>query len=220
MNNTYNTYLNNFSQAWELEKNNESPLNTLKAMYKIYLFKQLATDSAIKKTEVNKFFIREVFKIQGDIKKSPFKSCIYNKLTCLNYLIGKTNFLTLPKLDVDAVIDSITEKTFKKYSNFYDVLKEANKNKKQVTKKDSTDGINDETSGGAGVVNITNTTAPIQEKNVDSMQLLDDLMSTTLSHFELCFIDNPAESLKKLIDFSESINKLVNKASYNAKKAA
>lgn len=220
MNNTYNTYLNNFSQTWEMEKNNDSPLNTLKAMYKIYLFKQLATDTGVKKTEVNKFFIREVFKIQGDIKKSPFKSCIYNKLTCLHYLIENTNFSASPKIDIDAVIDSITEKTFKKYNNFYDVLKAANKNKKQVIKKDSTDGINDDASGESSVVNITNTTAPTQEESVDSMQLLDELMNTTLSHFELCYIDNPAESLKKLIEFSESINRLVNKTSYTIKKAA
>ena len=221
MNNTYNIYLNNFSKAWEMEKNNESPLNTLRAMYKLYLFKQIATDSSIKKTELNKFFIREVFKIQGDIKKSQFKSCIYNKLTALHYLIENTNFSITQKLDIDEVIENITDKTFKKYNNFYDVLKDTNKNKKQTTKKDSTNGINKEEAGsGASVINITNTTAPTQENSVDSMQLLEELMNTTLSHFELCFIDNPAESLKKLIEFSESVNRLVNKANYNAKKAA
>ncbi len=219
--NTYNTYLKNFSDAWELEKNNDSPLNTLKAMYKLYLFKQIASDTNIKKTEVNKYFIREVFKIQGDIKKSPFKSCIYNKLTCLHYLIEKTSFSLSNKIDVDEVIEKITDKTFKNISNFYDVMKKAN-NKKANTKKEEAPKEEAQEIPATGiesnkVVNITNNTP---ESIIDSMQLLDDLMQTTLNHFESCFIDNPKTSLDKLILFAESINHLLNKQAYKIKKVA
>lgn len=220
---TYNLYLKNFSDAWESEKNNESPLNTLKAMFKLYLFKQLATDTSLKKTEVNKYFIRDVFNIRGDIKKSPFKSCIYNKLTCLHYLIESINLFLSNKLDVDEVIEKITEKTFKNINNFYDVMKKAN-NKKANNKKEKTESEvpQMESSDGVGiesskVVNITNNNP---ESIIDSMQLLDELMSTTLNHFESCFIDNPKTSLDKLIAFSESINHLLNKQSYKIKKVA
>lgn len=219
---TYNTYLNNFSKAWESEKNNDSPLNTLKAMFKLYLFKQLATDTSIKKTEVNKFFIREVFNIKGDIKKSPFKSCIYNKLTCLHYLIEKTNFSTSQKIDVDDVIEKITDKTFKNINNFYDVMKKANATKKQATKKEKTEKTESNEIPQTGtesnkVVNITNNSP---ETIINSMQLLDELMQTTLNHFESCFIDNPKTSLDKLITFAESINHLLNKQAYQIKKVA
>ena len=218
--NTYNTYLKNFSDAWELEKNNDSPLNTLKAMYKLYLFKQLATDTNIKKTEVNKYFIRDVFNIKGDIKKSPFKSCIYNKLTCLHYLIEKTSFSLSNKIDVDEVIEKITNKTFKNINNFYDVMRLANK-KASKPKTEKTEKTSEEIPATGiesnKVVNITNNTP---ESIIDSMQLLDDLMQTTLNHFESCFIDNPKTSLDKLILFAESINHLLNKQAYKIKKVA
>ena len=143
--NTYNNYLNNFAKCWEAEKSNESPLNTLKAMYKLWLFKQVASDTSLKTSEVNKFFIREVFKIQGDIKKSPFKSCIYNKLTCLHYLIEKTNFSLSNKIDVDVFISDYTSKQFKNISNFYDIMKLANaKKQKQKKEKIPACGINNE----------------------------------------------------------------------------
>ena len=219
MSNTYNTYLNNFNTAWDNERHNNAPLDTLKAMYKLYLFKQLATETSLKKTELNKFFIREVFNIKGDIKKSPFKSCIYNKLTCLQYLIEKTNFSLSSKVDIDAFIDEKTESMFKKYNNFYDIMKQATK-KTSKPKKDEVPQV--ESSEGVGfesgkVVNITNNNA---ESVVDSFDLLDDLMSTTLNHFELCYKDNPKTALEKLIAFSESINQLVNKTSCTIKKAA
>lgn len=221
---TYNIYLKNFNVAWFNEQNNKAPLDTLKAMYKIYLFKQLATDSAIKKTEVNKFFIREVFAIKGDIKKSPFKSCIYNKLTCLHYLIEKTNFSTSNKIDVDKFIDDKTDITFKKYNNFYDIMRLANKktNKPKTEKTEESKVLGVESSEGVGfesnkVVNITNNNP---ESIVDSFELLDDLMTTTLNHFEVCYKDNPKIALNKLVAFSESINQLVNKTSYTLKKVA
>ena len=222
---SYNNYLNNFSKCWEAEKSNESPLKTLEAMYKLYLFKQVASDTSLKASEVNKFFIREVFKISGDIKKSPFKSCIYNKLTCLHYLIEKTSFSLSQKIDVDKFIEDYTNKQFKNISNFYDVMKLANAKKQKAKKqKDSTSGINEEASNekasneeASKVVNITNTTEAKQEAIIDSMQLLDELMKTTLNHFEVCFVDSPKTSLKKLIAFSESINQTINKASKKAK---
>lgn len=221
---TYNIYLKNFNVAWFNEQNNKAPLDTLKAMYKIYLFKQLATDSAIKKTDVNKFFIREVFAIKGDIKKSPFKSCIYNKLTCLHYLIEKTNFSTSNKIDVDKFIDDKTDITFKKYNNFYDIMRLANKktNKPKTEKTEESKVLDVESSEGVGfesnkVVNITNNNP---ESIVDSFELLDDLMTTTLNHFEVCYKDNPKIALNKLVAFSESINQLVNKTSYTLKKVA
>ncbi len=221
MNNTYNTYLNNFATAWSNEQNSKAPLDTLKAMYKIYLFKQLATDANLKKTEVNKFFIREIFSIKGDIKKSPFKSCIYNKLTCLHYLIEKTNFSLSQKIEVDAFIDEKTESMFKKYNNFYDIMKLATK-KASKPKTEKTEVPDVESSDEVGVesgkvVNITNNNA---ESIVDSFDLLDELMNTTLSHFELCYKDNPKEALNRLVAFSESINQLVNKTIYTNKKAA
>jgi len=221
MSNTYNTYLKNFTTAWTNEQNNKAPLDTLKAMYKIYLFKQLATDSALKKTEVNKYFIREVFTIKGDIKKSQFKSCIYNKLTCLHYLIEKTNFSLSNKIDVDKFIDEKTESMFKKYNNFYDIMKQASK-KASKPKTEKTEESQKEEIPQTGiesnkVVNITNNNS---ESVVDSMQLLDDLMTTTLNHFEVCYIDDPKTALEKLVAFSESINQLVNKTSYSLKKVA
>ena len=224
MSNTYNTYLQNFTTAWTNEQNNKAPLDTLKAMYELYLFKQLATDSAIKKTEVNKYFIREVFNIKGDIKKSPFKSCIYNKLTCLHYLIEKTNFSTSQKIDVDDVINKVTEKTFGKYNNFYDIMRQATKkaNKPKTEKTEDSKVLDVESSESVGfesnkVVNITNNNP---ESIVDSFELLDDLMNTTLNHFEICYKDNPKTAINKLIAFSESINQLVNKTSYALKKVA
>lgn len=216
--NTYNTYLNNFSKCWEAEKSNESPLNTLKAMYKIYLFKQVASGESLKSSEVNKYFIREVFKIQGDIKKSPYKSCIYNKLTCLHYLIEKTNFSISQKIDIDKFIDDYTTKVFKNINNFYDVMRKANATKKQATKKEKTEKTEEEIPQTGiesnKVVNITNNSP---ESIIDSMQLLNDLMDATLQHFESCFIDNPKTSLQKLIAFSESINQTINKASHQQK---
>lgn len=225
MSNTYNTYLKNFTTAWTNEQNNKAPLDTLKAMYKLYLFKQLATDSSLKKTEVNKYFIREVFSIKGDIKKSPFKSCIYNKLTCLHYLIEKTNFSLSNKIDIDKFIDEKTESMFKKYNSFYDIMKLANKkaskpkkeespNNKEIPQVESFEGVGFESNK---IVNITNNNP---ESIVDSFELLDDLMNTTLEHFELCFKDNPKTAINKLIAFSESINQLVNKTSYTLKKVA
>lgn len=222
--NTYNTYLKNFNTAWTNEQNNKAPLDTLKAMYKLYLFKQLATDSAIKKTDVNKFFIREVFTIKGDIKKSPFKSCIYNKLTCLHYLIEKTNFSTSNKIDIEKFIDEKTDVTFKKYNNFYDIMRQATKkaSKPKTEKTEDSKVLDVESSEGVGfesnkVVNITNNNP---ESIVDSFELLDELMNTTLNHFEVCYKDNPKTALNKLIAFSESINQLVNKTSYTIKKVA
>lgn len=215
---TYNEYLKSFAAAWVNEQNNKAPLDTLKAMYKIYLFKQLATDSAIKKTEVNKFFIREVFSIKGDIKKSPFKSCIYNKLTCLHYLIEKTSFSLSNKIDIDKFIDEKTESMFKKYNNFYDIMKQATKKTNKPKKEESqVDEIPQTGIESSKVVNITNNNG---ESVVDSMQLLEELMETTLSHFELCYKDNPKEALNRLVAFSESINQLVNKTSYAIKKVA
>lgn len=215
---TYNIYLKDFSEAWELEKNNESPLITLKAMFKLYLFKQIASDTSLKKTEVNKYFIREVFKIQGDIKKSPFKSCIYNKLTCLHYLIEKTSLSLSNKIDVDEVIEKITNKTFKNTNNFYDVMRLATKKtSKPKTEKTESNEIPQAGIESNKVVNITNNSP---EAIIDSMQLLDELMSTTLDHFEACFIDNPKTSLDKLISFAESINHLLNKQAYQIKKVA
>lgn len=216
MKNTYNTYLNSFNEAWELEKKNQGPLDTLKAMYRLYLFKQLATDTSIKKTDINKFFIREVFVIKGDIKKSPYKSCIYNKLTCLHYLIEKTNLSLSNKSDIDEVINKITDKTFKNISNFYDVMRLANK-KTSKPKKEEAQEIPVTGIESNKVVNITNNNP---ESIVDSMQLLDDLMLTTINHFEICYSENPQTALKKLITFSESINQLVNKSSYKIKKVA
>lgn len=221
----YNTYLKNFSQAWESEKNNESPLRTLEAMYKLYLYKQVATDTSLKNSEVNKYFIREVFKIQGDIKKSPYKSCIYNKLTCLHYLIEKTSFSLSNKIEVDKFIDDYTTKQFKSFHNFYNVMKLANTKKQKAKKqKDSTNGINEESNNeesnneeSSKVVNITNTTEARQEASIDSMQLLDDLMNTTLKHFESCFSENPLESLKRLRSFGDAVNQTINKASQKAK---
>ena len=189
-------------------------------MYKLYLFKQVATDTSLKNSEVNKFFVREVFKISGDIKKSPFKSCIYNKLTCLHYLIEKTSFSISNKLDADAFIDNYTTKVFKSFNNFYDVMKLANAKKQKAKKqKDSTNGITEEATNedSTKVVNITNTTEARQEASIDAMQLLDDLMITTLKHFEACFIDNPLESLKRLRSFGDAVNQTINKASQKAK---
>lgn len=218
MSNTYNTYLKNFATAWINEQNNKAPLDTLKAMYKIYLFKQLATDTSLKKTEVNKYFIREVFNIKGDIKKSPFKSCIYNKLTCLHYLIEKTNFSLAKKIDMDKFIDEKTEAMFKIYNNFYDIMKQATKKTTKPKKEESQVEEIPQTGIESGkVVNITNNNP---ESIVDSFGLLSELMSTTLSHFEICYKDNPKEALNRLVTFSESINQLVNKASYSIKKAA
>lgn len=216
MSNTYNTYLKNFTTAWTNEQNNKAPLDTLKAMYKLYLFKQLATDSTLKKTEVNKYFIREVFSIKGDIKKSPFKSCIYNKLTCLHYLIEKTNFSLSNKIDIDKFIDEKTDLMFKKYNNFYDIMRQATK-KASKPKKEEAQEIPQTGIESNKVVNITNNTP---EFILDSFELLDELMNTTLSHFELCFKDNPKTAINKLIAFSESINQLVNKTSYTLKKVA
>lgn len=230
---TYNIYLKNFNTAWVNEQNNKAPLDTLKAMYKLYLFKQLATDSAIKKTDVNKYFIREVFNIKGDIKKSPFKSCIYNKLTCLHYLIEKTNFSISNKIDVDKLIDEKTDAIFKKYNNFYDIMKLANKkaskpkkekteSNEQAPKEEAQKIPHQESSDSVGfesnkVVNITNNNP---ESIVDSFDLLDDLMNTTINHFEVCYKDDPKTALNKLVAFSESINQLINKTSYTIKKVA